>query len=162
MNRRAEINLGSVDITGNGYRHEAFIEINLKDADTEKPRLSICGSIRTHKGGYRCGGQCLDEMEKAKFMTHSSRKVFEKIYRLWKLYHLNDMHAGTPSQEEMVKKWEQTHNYDYMDVVKYLNSIDMLTVEHEGRPYTYGTGWLYEPIPNDDLHLINSLIDVYE
>ena len=30
---------------------------------------------------------------------------------------------------------------------------------HEGKPYTYGTGWLYEPIPADDLARIRYIID---
>ncbi len=34
-----------------------------------------------------------------------------------------------------------------------------VTVEHEGKPYTYGTGWLYEPIPDDDLARIRDIID---
>ena len=162
MNRKAKINLGSIDVTGKGYRYEAFIEIELEDADTDKPRFSVCGSVRTHNGGWGYGGQCLDAMNRAKFMSQTSRKVFDKIYRLWKLYHLNDMHAGTPSQEAEIKKWNLTHNYNYTDAVEYLDSIGMLTVEHDGKPYRYGSAWLYEPIPSDDLHLINSLLDVYE
>lgn len=42
------------------------------------------------------GGQCLDEMNE-----YIDNPVFDEIYRLWKLYHLNDMHAECEHQREL-------------------------------------------------------------
>ena len=43
--------------------------------------------------------------------------VWDRVYRLWKLYHLNDMHAGTERQEEFIEMGIRSgdllsHSYD--------------------------------------------------
>ena len=69
------------------------------------------------------------------------------------------MHTGTPEQEAEVKRWLDGRRYDYLAACEHLREVGLLTVEHEGKPYTYGTGWLYEPIPADDLAQIRRIID---
>lgn len=61
--------------------------------DNEK-RLSICGTL--YASGFHCAGQCLDEI--AQYIDDEQFKV---IHRLWKLYHLNDMHAECEHQAEL-------------------------------------------------------------
>ena len=69
------------------------------------------------------------------------------------------MHAGTPEQEAEVKRWLDGRRYDYPAAREHLREVGLLTVEHNGKPYTYGTGWLYEPIPATDLAEIRYIID---
>ena len=78
---------------------------------------------------------------------------------MWRRYHLNGMHAGTPEQEAEVKRWLGARPHDYLAAREHLRRVGLLTVEHEGKPYTYGTGWLFEPIPDDDLAWIRYIID---
>lgn len=61
-----------------------------RKGETEK-RLSICGTLIAPD--IRCGGQCLDHI--AQYIDDEQFKI---IYRLWKLYHLNDMHAECEHQ----------------------------------------------------------------
>ena len=49
------------------------------------------------------------------------------------------------------------NNYD--ESCNYLKSLGLYEVMHEGKPYKYGTGWLYEPIPADDLAKIKNLFE---
>ena len=97
------------------------------------------------------GGQCLDEINK----IITPNETFNQIYRLWKLYHLNDMHAGTEKQEKaLADKFGGVNANIYTEQCKYLESIDLLI----DNGYKFGTGWLKREIPNKDLQLIKELL----
>jgi len=105
-------------------------------------------------------GQCLDTIVK---YIHSPK--FRTIYKLWKKYHLNDMHAGTPEQEQLLEDYFKAEHkeYDYDEAKKVLEDNNMLTVKlADGSDYTYGCGWLYEPIPEEDLQTIVDLLGATE
>lgn len=131
------------------------IEVELRDADTDKPKLSICGELwnSTHTD-IVMGGQCLDDL--AKFDELFCNSLFRKLHRLWSLWHLNDLHPGTVKQEQAIddakKLGVKICSYD--DSCKYLESIGLL--EDDG--YKYGSAWLYRVIPEDDLKEIVSLL----
>jgi hypothetical protein len=74
-------------------------EVEMELRYTEKgPVLSICGSIWNSKHtDIVMGGQCLDEMMKIDELANNS--LFKRLHRLWSLWHLNGMHAGTEAQE---------------------------------------------------------------
>ena len=127
-------------------------------------KFSACGDIwnHLHTDIYR-GGQCLDEIAK---YIHSP--VFRQIYTFWKKYHLNGMHAGTPEQEKAVKEWEAAGNkYDYSAACEMLKACGLYEVplncrlvgtrNADGEPYKYGSGWVIEDIPKDDLQKIIDL-----
>lgn len=145
------ISFGKVDATGNGIKDNAIeVEIELKQEDN-KESLSICGTV-WKRGKRDCimGGQCLDDIKK--LIPHNKR--FEKVYKWWEAYHLNDMNAGTKEQTQAINKAIQEgilQGYDYDKVCDYLKSINLYEVEYQGKPYKYGHGWLYEPIPEEDL-----------
>ena len=134
---------------------EVEMRLDYKDGDINKPVLSICGDLwnATHTD-IVMGGQCLDEMSKLGDLRFNT--LFKKLRRLWKLYHLNDMHAGTVKQENALddakKSGVKICSYD--DSCKYLESIGLL--EDDG--YKYGSAWLYRVIPEDDLKEIVSLL----
>lgn len=101
------------------------------------------------------GGQCLDEIWK-----YTRIKPFDKVYKWWKVYHLNDMHAGTKEQEKCLEE----HKSEIKDLINRGICLDkyeaekqillwdgLYTVEYEGQPYAYGHGWIYYPIPQKDL-----------
>lgn len=110
--------------------------------------------VFTACGWYFWGwGQCLD------FMNDYLKgdEVWDRVYRLWKLYHLNDMHAGTPRQEEFIEMGIRSgdllsHNYD--EVKEFLIKWGM----YEDDWYKYWSQWLYRPIPTEDLWEIFTLL----
>lgn len=129
------------------------MELEYKNNDTSKPILSICGCLwnATHTD-IVIGGQCLDELNK--FSSLKCNPLFKKLYRLWKLYHLNDMHAGTVKQEQALNNYcDPNRYYSYDEQCKYLESIGLLVDDG----YKYGSSWLYWPIPDEDLKEIESL-----
>ena len=117
--------------------------------------LSICGNIWNNlHTDIVCGGQCLDTIAE-----YIKTPLMQQIVSMWRRYHLNGMHAGTPEQESAAKRFvtEQLGGkYNYGKVVEYLKSIGMYEVVFTGKttgrmydhePYKYGTAWIVEDLP---------------
>lgn len=164
MNKKCKIDFGSMNLYGNGKYYRAIVELNLKDKEDGKLVFSAVGNVKTaNRRGWTSSGQCLDTIEEHKAdMLPELKPLWNTVYRLWKTYHLNDMHAGTPEQDKAVEEWKAAGNeYDYSKVCEYLKSIGIYEVDLNGEPYKYGHAWLYEPIPEKDLNLINAIMDIY-
>lgn len=155
---RRTIEFGKIAYYGSRKINAVSVDIELRERehDGEKyEEFSVCGSIwNAHKTDHVCGGQCLDEIAQ-----YVKAPLFKEIYRLWKLYHLNGMHAGTEEQDAAIDEWKaQGNEYDYKKVCDYLKEIGLYEVEYNGKPYRYGTGWLHREIPEDDLKRIKEII----
>lgn len=135
------INMGYCKLSGDKRRRKATVEVRLEVRDG-KLYLSIVGEIK----GYS-SGQCCKEMEK---YAVQKRQNFDEIIEVWKRYHLNDMRAGTPKQEQAVREYCKNNEYNYNKVREYLNSIGLIV----DNGYTYGTNWLYEEIPQ---HILDKI-----
>lgn len=162
--KKAIIDFGSINLYGTGKYYRAIVKLELEHEEDGKIVFSACGDLKTaNRRGWTGGGQCLDKIEKHKAdIIPALRPLWNTVYRLWKTYHLNDMHAGTPEQEKMVKEWKAKGNeFEYDAVCNYLKDIGMYEVDLNGEPYKYGHKWLYEPIPEKDLNLITAVIDIY-
>lgn len=131
---------------------EVEMELSYKDGDTSKPCLSISGYIwNAKRTDWVIGGQCLDSMVYLDPLC--SDKLFIELYRLWKKWHLNDLHLGTSKQEKAIKESnERFRSYD--EQCEYLNKIGLL--EDEG--HKYGSSYLYREISENDLSIIKSLL----
>ena len=149
------ISFGKIDWYGHGRRN-CRVEVGLRLEDTDQGAVFTAGAKVWNPRGTDivCGGQCLEEL-----VPFIPDPAFQEIVHLWRRYHLNNMHAGTPEQEAEVKRWLDGRRYDYPAAREHLREVGLLTVEHNGKPYTYGTGWLYEPIPADDLARIRDIIE---
>lgn len=87
---------------------------------------------------------------------------------MWKRYHLNGMHAGTPTQEKAVAEWKATGNkYDYIAACEMLKEKGLYEVpftgitigkRYHGEMYKYSHGWVVQDIPADDLIRIEHAI----
>ena len=96
-------------------------------------------------------GQCLDRAGKE---LNIKDPVFLEIVKYWKLYHLNDMKAGDKEQEKAVKEYTKNNHYDYTKVCEYLETKGLLVHNN----YRYGSAWLKEEIPAEDLQAIEKLL----
>ena len=153
---KKQISFGKIDFNGCGRRiNEVEVELRLKETSNGM-EFSASGVIyNSKKTDCICAGQCLDEIGK-----YVGIPLFHEIHDLWKKYHLNGMHAGTEEQEAAIEAWEAKENtYDYTKVVDYLKSIGLYEVEYNGKPYKYGTSWLFREIPEQDLNRIKAIIE---
>lgn len=129
--------------------HKAEVEITL----TDDGRFSASGTLyEKNRSKWECDmcGQCLDSLSEL-----IDDPVFTQIYWLWKRYHLNDLHAGTPVQEYALEHAPNGSllEADYKDRCEYLKSIGL----YEVGGHKYGHGWLTEQIESHDLELIKSI-----
>lgn len=153
---------GKVDYWGHGRKDcQAEAEVELRDTENG-PELSVSGTVwNPRRTDSYMGGQCLDSMAELPELKRDA--TFKEIHRLWKLYHLNGMHAGTPAQEEFVDAHfsKSGKPYDYVEACEALEEAGLLTdagLIRNGKPYRYGTAWLYQPIPEGDLKKIRALL----
>ena len=144
------INLGKIDYLNNGKKNcEVVIKIELIEKE-EGLVLSIIGHIYNHiKTNSYAGGQCYDTI--SKFFPHN--KKVQRIVEIWERYHLNDLRAGTPLQEKIIREWKEKGNkYDYTKVCEMLMEKGVYIDNN----YKYGSKWLYEEIPQNIIEEIKS------
>jgi|TARA_R100000482_G_scaffold108938_1_gene51172 hypothetical protein len=151
------IQFGKVDYMNNGKKN-CLIEVEL---NFDGVRFSASGTIWNHlKTDSYSGGQNLDTIKK--FLPNN--KLFNKIYDIWKKYHLNDMTAGSPKQEEYLKSIISEDSLDYSydlkcEKLKEVNLLHDKSYLYDGKPYQYGTAWLTTEIPTEVKQEINNLIN---
>ena len=149
---------GKIAAWGTRKIHAVEVEVCLKEKNGH-PVFTASGTVWNSRGTDSIwAGQCLDRLNNINALRYNS--LFARIYRLWKLYHLNDTHAGTQEQEAALKKHfgDQESIVGYEKRCAYLKSIGKYEVMHEGKPYKYGHGWIYYPIPEEDLKEMMELI----
>ncbi len=138
---KGKVTLGKVDFNRTGRKaNEVDIEWEL----TPDGRFTASGSIwDANHTDTLSGGQNLETI--ARLFPRDER--VQRIVKVWRNWHLNDLKAGTPSQERVVNAWlaKKGNKYDYDKVVAHLKSIGM----YEDNGYRYGTRWLKEEIPTD-------------
>ena len=176
-NQKKAVNLVTVDVELRRRGGETTFTIDRKTGEKtitgktpEYVELSICGEIwNARHTDCVCGGQCLDEIAKYRLQL-SDPELFDVIHNLWKNYHLNGMHAGTPEQEQAIEEWEANGNrYEYTAVCEMLKRRGLYEVNYTGlsvgrrynnEPYKYGHGWLVQELPGDVLLRIEHLLSV--
>ena len=126
-----------------------------KDWETlEEKRMYVFSASAHCKGHY---GQCLDYVhEKAEqyIMPEERQVLYNRIYNIWREYHLNDLQAGTKKQTEAIPK--ELNYVGYKDTCRYLADIGLF----EDRGYQYGHGWLCKEIPAEIVAEIMTWKDV--
>ena len=151
---RRTLGFGKVDYNHSGRKNcRVTVEVELNDG-----RLSICGNIwNPRETDIYCGGQCIDELVK---LTHSPK--LRRIKAVWKRWHLNDMKAGSPKQEEYLREhpvkaeYPQSH---YEVTSKMLADAGLnpdQTYLYKGLPYQYGSAWLKEELPAEVIAEVES------
>lgn len=128
-------------------KYTVRVHLELETDYDNKPRFSCWAEC------YRLGkhGQCLDAINP--YMKNST--LWNIIYRLWKNYHLNNMHAGTKKQEQKLEEVFGDKIVDYKDKCDCLAEHDLL----EDNGHKYGQDWMLWEIPADDLAIIKAIME---
>lgn len=150
------IGFGKIDFRGRGCKVNK-VTVGIELSGGKKPSLSIDADVwNQQETDIVIGGQCLDRL----LPFFRDNKIFKEIFRLWRKCNLNDMHFGTPEQEN----WLRSHGFgepnanDYDRHCEALKNAGLYEVEVDGKPFKYGTRWLYWPIELSDMASILSLI----
>ncbi len=150
---------GKIDFDGIGRKiNSVEIEVGLQEYSDGSYSFTASVNVWNHTHtDIVAGGQMLDAVELSQIEARSS--LFATIKELWRKYHLNDIHAGTPEQEEALEKANLLSGNDFDKVCEFLKNIGLYEVEYEGKPYRYGSGWLHFPIPKKDLEKIHLILN---
>jgi hypothetical protein len=166
LNMKRTFNFGKIDYYGHGRKINP-VSITIELRDTPKGvEFSAMGDVwNSKKTDIVAGGQIIDDL--GLYIGHKA--LYRQILSLWKKYHLNTMHAGTPEQEKcledfkseraQIAKYLNTYENDYDVSCKVLESHGLLEVNLNGEKYKYGSAWLYQPIPEEDYKKILSLLE---
>lgn len=163
--------LGKIDYNGNGRKNcKAFLSWELKKEISktgEKNTFTAQGEVwDPRETDIYIGGQCLEEVRELCKNGGIWTEKAEKIFLFWKLYHLNDLKAGTIEQERIIRA-AIGKSHDYTEAMKILKSVGMeivtLTKDEAAanpfapNPFAYGEAWLYRPIPSAILNQMEKL-----
>lgn len=165
---RRKFDFGKIDAYGRGRKaNRVTVEVELRANRDGFPVFSASGDVwNTKDTDIIMGGQMLDDVKH----VPKNDPLFQEIKRLWKKHHLNDVHAGTKRQEDaLIKAGITGRNYTYERAIAYLKNKGLYEVvltptekrynpRYAGKPYRYGSGWLYRPIPKTDLAKINRIL----
>lgn len=153
-----------------GYPVDLKLDVELKWKDGKGYCLSCCADLvirASEKLGLKpinAGGQCLDEAVVALNACGLRCRMLEKIVPIWKKWHLNDTHAGTERQDEILDRYKKEHpdwRYDYDEACEILKEHDLYEDKQylvDGEPYKYAHKWLFREIPHEILlELVDAL-----
>lgn len=149
--KKRTIDFGKIDFNKTG-RKINLVEIEI-ELSTDN-NLSICGNVWNNlKTDIISGGQNLDELKP--YFKHDP--LFNKLHRIWKLYHLNDLQAGTSAQMEHIEtvRHKQTDSSWYDWACLELEKVGLLTTTYKNKPYKFGSQWIKKEIPQNVLKFLN-------
>lgn len=110
------------------------------------PTLSISGEVVAPGGVVVIiAGQCRDMIGE---IVYPEVGFLDELAWVWERWHLNDMRAGCAHQSVV---WET-------DVYGFPRPSLDLTLPCPTSGYRYGSAWLYEPLPNDVLRLVQRVM----
>lgn len=127
------------------------VEIRLHDG-----RLSICGTVyegkrlRSDERNLISCGQCID---------WAKEFIPARLYEIWDRWHLNNMRAGTPAQEQYLREQNEYivsfggKPMDYGSACECLAAKDLLV----DNGHKYGSAWLKEDLPQEVIDYVSSL-----
>lgn len=128
-----------------------YCKINFVNA-----RLFITG-VEGPLGGGNCKGSCgqivMSDWKVEEYGTGWDHDRVAEFREVWNRWHLNDIRAGTPKQEEYIRK--NITKYEYGAVCRSLKDAGIL----EDNGYKYGSSWLKEEVPEDVIEWLMALPD---
>lgn len=137
-----------------------FCWIELKVAKQGYQRLSISGVVGPTRDGNARGpcGQCQNSLlEITEYDNDWSKEKVEELFSIWERWHLNDMRAGSPKQEEFLRMNPVQYKYPQSYFVEACRALSMAGLHPDPETgYRYGSAWIYEKIPESVLDTLRS------
>ena len=151
-------------LTGGRKTNTAEIALEIREAAPLCCTLLFKTTLCDTDGEMVLWGNCMDMLLHIPELYNNSQ--FQLIYEFYRKYHQKVIHAGTPEQETAIYRAflsGKISSLRYTDIDKhknFLKSQNLLQVMlPNGSSYTYGEGWLYQPIPTADLNQIKNWLE---
>lgn len=147
FNRKIKIGYTKAEVFGK--RSPVYLEASIKEKLNQRSvdnkvltkfkTLSISGHSRDF------AGQIHDELTPDKIDFTVDKSKVENIKKIWKQWHLNDLHAGTRAQEKALAQVGGVNANEYDKQVAFLKKKKL----YKNKGYKFGTGWLVDPLPEN-------------
>lgn len=126
-------------------------------------RLSISGVVGPlQSGNVSAGGGCgqivgsVAAGDFVEFADGWNKATVSKFFELWDRWHLNDLQAGSPAQQEAIRN----SGLSYQEAVEKLEALGLNpdpNYLHNNKPYRYGSAWLMEEVPQEVIDFLDKL-----
>lgn len=155
------VRLGSVPYGHHSRMMGVFCKIEIKDG-----RLSISGVEGPRRNGD-CYGSCgqidmhlRDQQAEIVLAPSWDRAMLTKFFEVWERWHLNDMRAGSPEQEQWLRnnpipKEEYAYPKSHYEVASGKLAAAGLNPDKDG--YKYGHAWKSEELPYEVVEFLSNL-----
>lgn len=137
-----------------------FVDVFCK-IEIANGKLSISGVCWGSCGQINIGTDASDFEE---FAPQWDKAKVDKFFAVWERWHLNDMRAGSPAQEAFLREnpisfeYPQSHyNCAKMALAEAGLQPDTGHINRDGKPYSYGSSWLYEELPAEIIAWLEAL-----
>ena len=137
------------------YNRPVFVTIQYKDG-----RLSITGVEGPDSNGNAHGGAGQIELNPDNNSYGWSYEDVKKLKDIWDRWHLNNMRAGSPNQEQWLNNnKDQFPGYpvSHYEWASQKLSEAGINPDNSHNGYLYGSAWLKEEVPQDVLDWLQSL-----
>lgn len=137
-------------LVGSTARGNVFITISYINK-----RLSLTGVEGPDSRG-NCKGSCGQIRDTLVRLTapHFTKETLDQLKQIWDRWHLNDMKAGTPAQEDYLRE-NYKERCDYTKACEVLQEAGL----NPDNGYKYGSAWLFEEVPEDVINFLASFPD---
>ncbi len=148
------VNIGEFKQYNGKYYGNVYCKIIFKDG-----RLSISGVESPQSNGNCRGGvgQIYDSLNNIdKFNKGWNIGKLNGFIAIWKIWHLNDMRTGTPTQMRYLRMNNISRNAnDYETACTILKTAGLYNINGK----KYGHSWYFEAVPEDVLQWLKDLQD---
>jgi hypothetical protein len=124
--------------------------------DWDGQRLSITGT----EGRDSCGQIIMRPWNFQTYATGYSAETVQQLRDIWEKWHLNDMQAGSPAQTAFLEANPVSRADHYTAATEALKAAGLnpdLNYLHKGKPYKYGSAWLFVEVPAEALQYLHQL-----
>jgi len=124
--------------------------IDLLPIPADAVELSISGEAAGHLG------QCVETIREA----GAGNADIQRLCDIWDRYHLNGLKAGTRAQLHYLESVPNAKGYDEIKAALGFAGLDPdRNTAPDSPPYSYGSAWLFEPVPAEILAELAALLD---
>ncbi len=172
---RKEFEIGKVIPDGRSRKYRINVEINFRetekgafsfyDPNKELSRnekvFSASADISISDRSWDCGGQIQDiireylNADKIEFSEGWDKDRASNLLDIWESSHLNDVHAGTDKQAEILKELGDVDANKYDEQCTFLKEKEI----YVDRGYTFGSKWLLKPFSKEEIKSIEKLFE---
>lgn len=136
------------------------VEMNDQRNPQHGPELSISSVVGPKPNGDAWGGsgQCRD-LNIVSYADGWDADMVASLLAIWERWHLNGMQAGSPAQRQWLR--DNPAEFPGYPIDHYSwTKARLVAAGLQPDPdtgYSYGSSWLYEPVPNDVITWLRGL-----